>query len=93
MRPLAVAFAAPVALAALPAFAGSLDEPIVAPIPAAPVVVATGPDWTGGYIGAQLGYGDVDTDVDGVDGDGLIGGLIAGYDFDFGSYVVGAGID
>jgi len=50
-------------------------------------------NWTGGYIGAQLGYGDVGTNVAGVSGDGAIGGLIAGYDYDLGDWVVGAGID
>lgn len=80
-------------LAAAPALAGSLDEPEFVAPPVAPVVVDRGRDWTGGYVGAQLGYADVDTNVSGVDGDGAIGGLVAGYDYDFGSYVLGAGID
>lgn len=84
----------PLALGPLPVLAGSLDEPVITPPPVAPApVVQSGRDWTGGYLGAQLGYADVGTDASGVDGDGAIGGLTAGYDFDFGSYVLGAGID
>ena len=45
----------------LPAMAGGMATPIVEPTiaPAAPVVMQRGGDWTGGYVGAQLGYGDV----------------------------------
>lgn len=50
-------------------------------------------NWTGGYIGGQLGYADVDTSLNGVDGSDFIGGLIAGYDYDFGTWVMGGGID
>ena len=50
-------------------------------------------DFTGFYGGLQLGYLDVDTDVSGVDGDGLIGGIILGYDYDLSDWVVGAGFD
>lgn len=80
-------------LSVAPVLAGSLDEPEVLAPPVAPIVVDRGRDWTGGYVGAQLGYADVDTNLSGVDGDGAIGGLVAGYDYDFGSYVLGAGID
>lgn len=81
-------------LAASPVLAGSPEAPAMEPvlIPAA-VPAPTSPDWTGFYGGAQLGYGSVDTSVAGVDGDGLIGGLIAGYDYDLGNWVIGAGID
>jgi len=78
------------------AFAGTLapppeETPIFEPEP-----IATSPalpNWTGGYIGGQLGYADVGSNTAGVDGDGFIGGIIAGYDYDFGRWVVGAGID
>ncbi|MEM1006333.1 MAG: porin family protein [Pseudomonadota bacterium] len=50
-------------------------------------------NWTGFYGGAQLGYIDVDTSLSGVDGDGFIGGLILGYDYDLGDWVVGGGFD
>ncbi|MFX0543729.1 outer membrane protein [Roseovarius sp. S4756] len=76
------------------AFAGNIEpapmEPVIAP---APAPVFTSPNWTGFYAGGQLGYGDVDTDLAGVDGDGLIGGLTAGYDYDLGNWVIGAGFD
>ncbi|WP_171234996.1 outer membrane protein [Ruegeria sp. HKCCA6837] len=50
-------------------------------------------NWTGFYGGLQLGYVDVDTSVSGVDGDGVIGGIILGYDYDLGDWVVGGGFD
>lgn len=87
--------AATSALVAGPALAGSLtpapeEQPVVAPVaPAAPA----GPDWTGFYGGGQIGWGDVDANVPGVGGDGIIGGLTFGYDYDLGNWVVGAGMD
>lgn len=81
-------------LTAGPALAGSLDAPAPeTPItPAAPVVGAT-PDWTGFYGGAEIGYGSVDTNVPGVNGDGLIGGVTLGYDADLGNWVIGGALD
>lgn len=76
------------------ALAGNMTSP--EPEPAlAYVEPAAAPtaDWTGGYIGAQIGYGDVGTSSAGVEGDGVIGGIIAGYDFDFGNWVAGVGLD
>ena len=85
---LGVAFAGAMAL---PAFAGGLTEPVAeAPI-AAPPPVIVGTDWTGGYVGGQLGFGDVS--ATGLDGDGALYGLRAGYDWDFGNWVLGAGVD
>jgi len=53
-----------------------------------------GRDWTGGYVGLQLGYADVGTDsVTGLSGDDVIGGVTAGYDWDFGNFVLGVGVD
>lgn len=83
-------------LLAAPAFAGNVQEPVAEPVIATPVAppAPTSPNWTGFYGGGQIGYGDVDTSAAGVDGDGLIGGVIAGYDYDFGNnWVVGAGLD
>ncbi|MGB7263350.1 MAG: outer membrane beta-barrel protein [Albidovulum sp.] len=77
---------------AVPALAGSLAEPIAeAPVIAPVAPVNYGGDWTGGYVGAQLGYGDVS--ATGLDGDGLLYGLRGGYDWDLGNWVVGAGVD
>ncbi|QFT79899.1 hypothetical protein FIU89_04685 [Roseovarius sp. THAF27] len=85
------------ALGAAPAFAGNTTPPledntVAAPAPVAPVPTNVGPDWTGFYGGAQLGYGDVDSNVGGSD-DGVIGGVTAGYDYDFGTFVLGGGLD
>lgn len=77
---------------AFPALAGGPTQPVVEPAvePVAPApVVPVGFDWTGGYVGGQIGYGDVDTDISGVDDDGLIGGLHAGYNWDMGDWVWG----
>ncbi|WP_424974540.1 outer membrane protein [Dinoroseobacter sp. S124A] len=82
-----------IGMGSAPVLAGSLEDPVIAPPPAPPVIVPAGADWTGFYGGVQLGYGDVDSSASGVDGDGAIGGLILGYDYDFGSYVLGAGLD
>jgi len=52
-------YAALPAFFAAPAFAGNLQEPVVEPVIAAPVQVQPISDWTGFYLGAQAGYGDV----------------------------------
>ncbi|SPH17740.1 hypothetical protein DEA8626_01267 [Defluviimonas aquaemixtae] len=87
------AFAAALAgSTAAPAFAAGLGEPAPEPIVAAPVIpVAPSTDWTGGYVGAQIGYGDVS--APGLDGDGVLYGVRGGYDWDFGGWVLGAGVD
>lgn len=83
-------------MVAAPAFAGSTtpvteDPVIVAP---APVVVARTRDWTGFYGGVQLGYGKLDVSGGSADDrDGLVGGIRAGYDYDFGDYVLGVNAD
>jgi outer membrane immunogenic protein len=94
MKTTATAFLAAMAMAA-PAFAGTLGEPPVEPViaaPAAPAPVIAARDWTGAYVGGRLGWGDLGRDVD---GDGAIGGLFAGYLFDFGGFAAGveAGYD
>jgi outer membrane immunogenic protein len=85
--------AALIATAALaaPAYAGGptvvTDEPVI--VPAAEPYVAPGLDWSGAYVGAQLGYGDVDSNGAGLDGNDWFGGVHAGYRWDLGSWVAG----
>ena len=87
--------AAPVALMGGAVLAGGLAEPVVVvePAPVAPVVVSN--DWTGPYVGAQLGWGEVDLAEapDDFEFDGAIYGVHAGYLFDLGSFVAGAELD
>jgi len=74
--------------------AGGLGEPIVDPVvfaPAPPIAVAG--NWTGAYVGLQVGYVDVGSSGGGLDGDGAIGGVHGGYRYDFGRGVIGAEID
>ncbi|NJM84587.1 MAG: porin family protein [Tabrizicola sp.] len=80
---------------AMPAFAGGPVEPIPEP----EVIVDTTPivepsyDWSGFYVGAQLGYADIDSNGGGLDGNGGLGGVHAGYRWDFGQFVAGAEVD
>jgi opacity protein-like surface antigen len=88
MKTLAFATAA-ASLIALPVLAGNLapvvTEPYIQPAPQiAPAF--TGTDWTGGYVGANIGYGNLGGDED---GSGAVGGLQAGYLYDFGTFVLG----
>jgi outer membrane immunogenic protein len=77
------------------AFAGSPEEAAVeAPVYVpAPAPVAIGGDWTGFYTGLQLGYADVDSDSGLLDGDDISYGFHAGYDYDFGQFVLGGELD
>lgn len=87
------AILATVALAG-PALAGGptvvTTEPVVAA--PAPIVVAS-TDWSGFYAGGQLGYGDVDSNGNGLDGNGFLGGIHGGYRWDFGQFVLGTELD
>jgi opacity protein-like surface antigen len=91
--------AAPLALAAGMASAGGLSEPVAAPAPApvavAPAPVMMGNDWTGFYVGGQLGYGQLDPSVPTTpsEPDGALYGVHAGYNYDFGSIVLGGEVD
>jgi outer membrane immunogenic protein len=86
---IAAALAAAVAVPlASPTLAGSLDtpapsDPVYAPAPA-PLPASS--NWGGFYGGGQVGYGDLGADVS---GSGWLGGVHAGYNWEFGNTVVG----
>jgi hypothetical protein len=93
MRTILTAIAA-TTLGVTPALAGSPEPaPQDTTIATATPTPNYGPDWTGFYGGAQVGWGDVDTNLPGVSGDDMIGGLTFGYDYDMGDWVIGAGLD
>jgi outer membrane immunogenic protein len=79
-------------LVSAPAFAGALifDPAPVEPTPVAqPAPVTPLATWTGPYAGAQAGWGWLDSDVDTLAGpvspsdNAVVGGLHAGYDWQF----------
>lgn len=65
----------------------------IATVAAGSAMAQSSGNWTGFYGGAQLGYADIDTNISGVEGDDIIGGIILGYDYDLGDWVVGGGFD
>ena len=74
-------------------YAGSLAEPVVEPVMTAPVPAPDlGGDWTGFYTGLQLGYSDAEVD-NGLEGDNGSYGFHAGYNYDFGRFVLGGELD
>ena len=96
------------ALVAGAAHAGGIAPAPSEPLVMAPAPMMASTDWTGAYGGLSLGYGAVDQDgIDSlededesfagvdfdIDGDGAIGGVFAGYQYDFGSFVVGVEAD
>ncbi|MDE3081354.1 MAG: outer membrane beta-barrel protein [Paracoccaceae bacterium] len=91
---LALAATAASALA-VPAFAGNLAAPKVEPQVAAPAAAAPAPaampagDWTGGYVGVGLGYDSANGPKTGNSG---VGSVFAGYNYDFGKFVLGGEI-
>ncbi len=89
----ATALGAALPLGAGAAFAGGLTDPVVEePIAAPPVIQSRADgDWTGAYGGVSLGYGDASVGT--TDGNGMLYGVRGGYDFDFGTWVLGAGLD
>jgi len=78
----------------MPAFAGGMATPepeAVLSLP--PMVMAPSADWSGFYVGVQLGYGDIDSNGAALDGDGNLAGIHGGYRWDFGQFVAGAELD
>lgn len=81
-----------VALSAMASTAMAADLPRRAPAPApAPVYVAPIFTWTGFYVGGQLGGGWGRSEIAGIgyNANGVVGGLHAGYNQQFGSIVAG----
>jgi opacity protein-like surface antigen len=62
---------------------------------AAGPALAQSANWTGAYVGAEIGGAHFKASTIGLSAsnDDLIGGIIAGYDYDLGTFVVGAGAD
>lgn len=62
---------------------------------AAGSALAQSANWTGAYIGAEIGGANFKGSIPGlsVNNDDLIGGIIAGYDYDLGTFVIGVGAD
>ena len=79
------------------AVAGNPTEPIIsaAPTPIAPIPVQMTQDWSGFYAGGSLGYATVDDEAAtfGPDFDGATYGVHAGYDYDFGTFIVGGELE
>lgn len=91
-----IALSIPAALLASTAMAGSpapaVVEPVVEPVAPVAIIAPITPDWTGFYLGAQVGYTDLDIKGEG-DGslNGTSYGLHAGYNYDFrNNFVLGA---
>lgn len=93
----------PLTLSAGLATAGGVAEPVMTVAPTAPVMMAPAPvmtgDWGGFYAGASIGYGKASGDNNGVDvfngndPDGALYGLHAGYNYDFGTLVLGGELE
>lgn len=75
------------------ATAGGMATPIAEPVVIQQITVAPTADWTGFYGGASLGYADVGSTGDVLNGDGFIGGVLAGYRMDWGQWVGGLEAD
>lgn len=84
--------AAVAALLAVPAVAGGLAQPEVAPPVVAPApvqVYSENVDWNGPWVGMGLGTTHLHSSGGLSGDDGAAYGLRAGYDYDFGTWVLG----
>ena len=92
---LAFATVAASLVAGTAALAGGYTEPVETPViaPVEPIVTAQPSDWSGFYAGLQYGQGSTDFSgaVDDDDFDAY--GLHAGYNHDFGRFVLGGELD
>jgi outer membrane immunogenic protein len=93
MSKLRVALAALAVAVASPAAAADLSRPYYGNAQAVQPTLIPGFVWTGGYVGAQVGYNwsSVDWDQTGsFDAHGVSGGLHGGYNWQVGQFVYGA---
>lgn len=77
---------------AAPAFAGTMQEPIVEPQVMTPPPAPAAVNWTGAYAGATLGFGRAtwDTAAGTNSATGAAAALHGGYNMDLGTWVAGA---
>lgn len=80
------------ALAAGPALAGGAAPPPPVPVVIDPTPIQFGTDFTGASVGLQLGYADLSTTGPALEGDDVLLGLRAYYDYDFGNFILGGGL-
>lgn len=76
-----------------PALAGGLAAPEPAPAVIVPAAIAPSYDWSGPYLGAQLGWGWADASPNIEGGDNWLGGIHGGYRWDFGQWVAGGELE
>src|SRR5260370_42030331 len=89
MRKLLLSAAATVLIAGP---ASAADLAVKAPPPGAAYIASP---WDGLYIGGNLGYGETSFDFPGISlhGNGVVGGFQAGYNKQFGTFVLGLETD
>lgn len=75
-----------------PLWAGGPSRVAPDPVVMPPMVMTpVRADWTGGYVGGLLGYGRIERSAPlRSSGSGGLGALVAGYDRDYGTWVLGA---
>ena len=86
MKTFLLAGAALVAISLVPTMAADLGA---RPVYKAPVAAMPAENWTGFYIGGQVGY-QWNADDQSVSADGVVGGGHAGFNWQFGQWVLGA---
>ena len=82
------------ALTATSALAGSADTAPADPVVVTPAPIAAAPvsgDWTGPYVG--LSFGGIEADNNATSEQGGLIGAHAGYDYDFGNFVLGGELE
>ena len=70
-----------------------LNKILLAAVLSAAPVASFANDWTGAYVGGQIGISEIDVDGLEVDGDGPSYGVFAGYNIQNGALVFGGEVD